>query len=156
MRKQSHKRHNRIPRNGQSLVEFCLCIPLLLTLLVGAADVGFLLWTEMTLTEAVRSGAMFATALAEDVQDWEADTANATLVKNYIVNITSGTNLKNDEIIISTTKLGSIDAITININHTHSYIAPISFNGLRAQSKNNTFPINRTFTCGFISNVPPA
>jgi Flp pilus assembly protein TadG len=143
-------------RSAQSLVEFCLCVPILLILLVGTADIGFLLWTEMTITEAVRSGAIFATALANSTANWNANTANETLVKNYIVNITNGTGLTASEITITPVTIGTIDALTITINHIHTYMAPISFNGLRAESTANTFPINRTFTCGFIGNMPPS
>ena len=143
-------------RKGQALVEFCLCIPILLLLLIGSADLGFLLWTEMTITEAIRSGAVFATAIARDTATWNAGdggVSNTKLVQNYIVAITGGTGLNADEITITPVAVDGIESLTIKVTHIHTYMAPISFNGLRAESTVNTFPIDRSFTCGFIANV---
>ena len=144
-------------RKAQSLVEFCLCMPILLMLVAGTADIGFLMWTEMTITEAARSGAIFATSISNSNGDWTTNQDEyLPLVKSYIVSITSGTGLAAGDITITPVAVGSIDSLRIDIDYLHTYMAPISFNGFRAESTANTYPIRRSFTCGFISNIPPA
>jgi hypothetical protein len=137
---------------GQSLVEFCLSVPILLLLLTGSADFGYLMWTDMTIAEAVRSGAIFASSLATDTEDWNSEEKNPDIVKNYILNVARGTGLKKEEITISTVKIGDIDSVKIVVQHVHKYLAPISFVGLVATSGPESYTINRAFTCGFISN----
>lgn len=44
-------------RRGQAIVEFALVLPLLLALLVGIVDIGFLYNHQLTLTNAAREGA---------------------------------------------------------------------------------------------------
>ena len=138
-------------RRAQSLVEFCLCVPILIMLLIGAADIGLLMWTEMTITESIRSGAVFATSLVDATSSW--DLTKAGIVKTYIVTITRGTGLTEGEITISTEDISGVASLTIKVDHLHTYIAPVSFNGLRAESTLQTFMIRKRFTCGFIGNT---
>lgn len=48
-------------RRGQALVEFALVLPILLSLLVGIVDIGFLYNHQLTLTNASREGARMGT-----------------------------------------------------------------------------------------------
>ncbi|HEY8239346.1 MAG TPA: TadE/TadG family type IV pilus assembly protein [Candidatus Limnocylindrales bacterium] len=47
-------------RRGQSLVEFALIFPILLVVLAGILDFGFLLYSRMTVISAAREGARWA------------------------------------------------------------------------------------------------
>ena len=62
-------------RRGQALVEFALVLPILLSLLVGIVDIGFLYNHQLTLTNAAREGARMGTLghdEAEVLDDIEA------------------------------------------------------------------------------------
>ncbi len=48
-------------RRGQAMVEFALVLPLLLALLVGIVDIGYLYNHQLTLTNASREGARMGT-----------------------------------------------------------------------------------------------
>ncbi len=50
------RRHHR-GRRGQSLVEFAVTLPIFLLILSGILDFGFLLYSRMTVINAVREGA---------------------------------------------------------------------------------------------------
>jgi hypothetical protein len=58
------RRPGRTRRRGQSLVEFALVIPLILLMLIGLINFGFLFYSHMTLEYATREGARVASALA--------------------------------------------------------------------------------------------
>jgi Flp pilus assembly protein TadG len=45
------------PRRGQALVEFAMVLPLLLALVTGIVDIGFLYHHQLLLTDAAREGA---------------------------------------------------------------------------------------------------
>lgn len=47
-------------RNGQSLVEFALILPIFLLILAGILDYGFMLFARMNLINATREGARWA------------------------------------------------------------------------------------------------
>lgn len=52
------------PRRGQALVEFALCITLLLALLLGMFDVGIFLTDHLAVTSAAHQGALAAASAA--------------------------------------------------------------------------------------------
>lgn len=58
------KRNGR-DESGQALVEFAITIPLLLLLLLGMMEWGFLLWTKMTFVNAAREGSRNAVVMRE-------------------------------------------------------------------------------------------
>ena len=49
---------------GQAMVEFALVLPLLLTLLCGIIDFGWLYYNQITLNNAAREGARYAGSMA--------------------------------------------------------------------------------------------
>jgi Flp pilus assembly protein TadG len=58
---------SRRPRSrGQSLVEFALVLPVFLMILSGIMDMGFLLYSRMTVINAAREGARVATIMTEE------------------------------------------------------------------------------------------
>jgi hypothetical protein len=121
-------------------------------LFVGSIDFGYLLWKDMSINEAIRSGAVLATAMAEDCDEFNEESTNDTAIKDYIINITDGTNLQSSEITISATDTTGVEVLTISVTHVHDYLAPVSFNRFKAGSGAQTFTINKSFSCGFVTN----
>jgi len=60
-------------REGQSLVEMTLIIPLLVIMIVGIAEIGWLANNYLTLQEVTRVGARRGTVLTQTPIDWEND-----------------------------------------------------------------------------------
>ena len=56
------------PRNekGAALVEFAIALPVLILLVFGIVDVGRLLYTQITLHEAVQEGTLYASTHPDD------------------------------------------------------------------------------------------
>ena len=72
---------------GQSLVEFAVLLPVLLLMLLGLMEWGFLLWTQTTYVNAVREGSREAVV----IRDWDTNyAARASEVRNLVVNRLSG------------------------------------------------------------------
>lgn len=65
-------------QEGQALVEFALVLPLLLVLIMGIIQFGFLFNNYITLTDAVRVGARQA-AVSRTLPDPEGTTKNRVL-----------------------------------------------------------------------------
>ena len=58
---------------GQSLVEFALVLPILLALLCGIIDFGWLYYNQITLNNAAREGARYAVIHYDPSIDWKAE-----------------------------------------------------------------------------------
>lgn len=84
MRLSSRKLNTRkFGRAGQAIVEFAIVIPVLLVLLLGLIEWGFLLWAQTTYVNAVRD----ASRVAVTVEDWDSNqAARETEVINIVVN----------------------------------------------------------------------
>ena len=59
---------------GQALVEFALVLPILLVLLCGIVDFGWLYYNQITLNNAAREGARYAAVHYDPACDWQAET----------------------------------------------------------------------------------
>ena len=57
---------------GQAMVEFALVLPLLLALLCGIIDFGWLYYNQITLNNAAREGARYAVIYYDPVSDWKS------------------------------------------------------------------------------------
>lgn len=73
--------------DGQSLVEFALVLPILLLLILGMIEFGWILNGKITLTSAVREGAR-AAIVCETIGDAQAKASTA------VTNSVSGSSLK--------------------------------------------------------------
>ena len=56
---------------GQAMVEFALVLPLLLALLCGIVDFGWLYYNQITLNNAAREGARYAVIHYDPSTDWK-------------------------------------------------------------------------------------
>lgn len=101
-------------QSGQALVEFAIVIPLVLVLLLGMIEWGFLLWTKMTFVNAVRDGSRSAAVMRE----WTSIEAENTLLTR---------NLVNDRLtpLPATLKAGVFDRITVELLPTTADIRSI-------------------------------
>ena len=78
--KTSEKKQRR--DSGQAIVEFAIVVPLLLTLLLGIMEWGFLIWTQNSFVNAVRDGAREAVVM----QEWNsARTIRENDVRNIVM-----------------------------------------------------------------------
>jgi len=58
-------------RRGQAMVEFALVLPILLLLLCGIIDFGWLYYNQITLNNAAREGARYAVIHYYTATDWK-------------------------------------------------------------------------------------
>ncbi len=56
---------------GQAMVEFALVLPVLLVLLCGIIDFGWLYYNQITLNNAAREGARYAVIHYDPTTDWK-------------------------------------------------------------------------------------
>ena len=78
---------SKLNNKGQSVVEFAIMLPIMLLMLLGLMEWGFLLWTQTTFVNAVREGSRDAVV----IQDWNTNyAARATEVKNLVISRLSG------------------------------------------------------------------
>lgn len=79
---------------GLATVEFAICAPLLLFLMVATAEVGRCMYQYNTLTKAVRDGARFATV-------------NASVGTTRIVSITAATRTAAQNLVVTGNRAGT-------------------------------------------------
>ncbi len=96
---------------GAALVEFAIMLPILVVLLFGVIDYGRLLYTRITLHEAVQEGSIYAAT-----HPYDPDGTRLRLIDNV-----DNPALSLDDITVDC--LGS--TIHISVAHNMSLIAPI-------------------------------
>ncbi len=161
------KMSQRKKKTGQVLVEFALCVPLLIVLFGCALDLGLLMWKEQMLTRTARDGALFAARISSDPVDWadaspikiidpcgyghwEQPATNEQRATSYIMGVSDGTGLESSEVSIavtsSDTAINGYDSIEVSIDHKHQFLTP--FSGLGGDD----YRIKRTWKAAFIKN----
>lgn len=81
---------------GQALVEFALVLPILLMLLCGIIDFGWLYYNQITLNNAAREGARYAVIHYDPSTDWKEASENRMI--NNMVGVNSATAIVSDPI----------------------------------------------------------
>ncbi len=135
MRKFLQNSHNHENENGQSLVEMALITPILILLLIGAADLGRAFYAYTAITNAAREGARYGASYPSNssgiVTRVQNEVANSQLsIPNG--NITSGCNTYTSG---SYTKGSSVscsaavngDFITVNISYPFNLVTSYIF-----------------------------
>ncbi len=102
---------NRRDERGAALVEFAIMLPILIVLLFGVIDYGRLLYTRITLHEAVQEGSIYAATHPDD--------PNGTRLR--VIDNVDNPALSLDDITVDC--IGS--TIHISVAHNMSLIAPI-------------------------------
>lgn len=115
-RSTSRSRRRRRTR-GQSLVEFALVLPVFLMILSGIMDMGFLLYSRMTVINAAREGARVATIMTE-----ESDNA----IRNAITGQVNGA--ANGLTVSTSVSLGATEPqepFSVTVTHTYRPFFPL-------------------------------
>lgn len=81
---------------GQAMVEFALVLPLLLILLCGIIDFGWLYYNQITLNNAAREGARYAVIYYDPVSDWKSAAENRML--SSMVGVSSAAAIVSDPV----------------------------------------------------------
>ena len=99
--------------SGVSLIEFALVLPILLLILLGIIQFGFIFNGQITLTSSAREGARLAVVGADDndVKDRVEDTAIALLLNVDRNDIDINREVGGDDGTLSVTVPGSVDII---------------------------------------------
>lgn len=95
--------------NAQGLVEFALLLPVLLMLILGMIEYGWLLNAKITVTSAAREGARVAVVTEEANREAEAQTAVTTSLSG------SGVTVKPPVLVVSD---GSATNLTVTVTGT--------------------------------------
>lgn len=85
-----------IREKGQALVEFALVLPILLMLLCGIIDFGWIYYNQITLNNAAREGARYAVIHYDPSTDWKEASENRMI--NNMVGVNSATAIVSDPI----------------------------------------------------------
>lgn len=81
---------------GQALVEFALVLPILLLLLCGIIDCGWLYYNQITLNNAAREGARYAVIHYDPTIDWKEEAQSRML--SGMVGVKSATAIVSDPV----------------------------------------------------------
>jgi len=81
--KKTEAKHTRRWDKGQSVVELALTLPVLLIIMVGLVELGSILFSQMTVTNAAREGARFGVAGATDNDIMQVTQNALTTILNY-------------------------------------------------------------------------
>ena len=90
------KKHLIKSERGQSIVEFALVLPILLILLCGIIDFGWLYYNQITLNNAAREGARYAVIHYDPTVDWKEEAENRMI--NNMVGVNSATAIVSDPV----------------------------------------------------------
>ena len=72
---------------GQAMVEFALCLPILLILVCGIIDFGWIYYNQISINNAAREGARYAAVYYTQDSDWESTAEE--IMKSSMVGIAS-------------------------------------------------------------------
>ena len=90
------KKHLIKSERGQSIVEFALVLPILLILLCGIIDFGWLYYNQITLNNAAREGARYAVIHYDPTVDWKEEAESRMI--NDMVGVNSATAIVSDPV----------------------------------------------------------
>ena len=104
---------------GQAVVELALILPVIVTLIFGALDVGRLFNAQIVVTEAAREGARLATT--------ECTLSPSTCYSDVVTrvdNAMTGLTVSNSTVTLSPGPYVSGDTVTVQVHYTISFITP--------------------------------
>ena len=117
-------------RNGQSLVEFAVVLPIFLLLLAGIVDFGLGLYSQMTVINAAREGARLGVVQPGDItaiEDRVDAMAGGLDLTQLDVAITCERPAGSSFVACANPKWQSGDAVVVNVNYDYRMIWPLAF-----------------------------
>ena len=90
------KKRNHIRESGQAMVEFALVLPILLALLCGIIDFGWVYYNQITLNNAAREGARYAVVHYDHSGTWKEEATERML--DSMVGVSSATAIISDPV----------------------------------------------------------
>jgi len=97
---------------GQAMVEFALVLPILLLILCGILDFGWLYFNQLTLNNAAREGARYAAIHYSSGGDWQADALAVMRSSAGSVEAPTVTVVKNSEPDVTATAVADVPVLT--------------------------------------------
>jgi Flp pilus assembly protein TadG len=133
---------------GAELIEFALILPMLLLIMLGIVDFGFMFQRYEVLTNAAREGARIAVLPGYTTEDVEARvcayvetgglplTGACPIPSNPVIDV--------DDVTIAMPAGTALEGKSVSVTFTHSYmfVGPIA--GLFSGTFTTTFPITST------------
>jgi Flp pilus assembly protein TadG len=132
---------------GAELIEFALVVPMLLFILLGIADFGFMFQRYEVLTNAAREGARIAVLPGYNTADVKSRVCSYMLSgglpavgcpnpSNPVINVTSPT--------VAVAGGAALQATQVQVTYTHSYMFVGGIAGLLNGSFSTTVPMTAT------------
>lgn len=90
------RNYRRSNEKGQSMAEFALILPVLLIVLCGIIDFGWLYYNQITLNNAAREGARYAVIHYDPTVDWKGEAEERMI--NDMVGVKSATAIVSDPV----------------------------------------------------------
>ena len=122
-------RHRHRSESGAALIEFAIALPILILLVLGIIDIGRLLYTQITLHEAVQEGTLYAST-------HPADPAGS---RNRVIESVDNPSIDLSEV---TVDCPFTDSVRVRIEHDLDLLTPILGGGsvtLDAQAVGGVF-----------------
>jgi Flp pilus assembly protein TadG len=116
---------------GAALVEFALAVPLLLVVIAGIVDFGFLFQRYEVITNAAREGARMATMPGYSATNVDAYVRNYVQKGLSLSNSAMSTVMPSGSVTVANATLTvpgavsgtiSVDAVTVNVTYQHSWL----------------------------------
>ncbi len=104
---------------GQALIEFALCLPFLLLLVLGFVEVGRALWTGHAVSNAAREGTRSAAMTAGLAEN---DPRIQEIVRNYLEKAA----VKTEGVVVTNTAVTARgDRVKVTVTFPYQYITPL-------------------------------
>ena len=117
-------------REGQSLVEFAVTLPIFLLLLAGIVDFGLGLYSQMTVINAAREGARLGVVQPGDVtaiRDRVESMSGGLDLSKLNVTITCERPSGSSFVACSSPQWQSGDAVVVDVDYDYRMIWPLAF-----------------------------
>jgi Flp pilus assembly protein TadG len=129
--------HRRDRSRGQSLVEFAVVFPIFILVLFGVIEFGFMLYSQMTVSNAAREAARVSVVDPDpcSIQDLANATARAAasgLNATYLT-VTGAVASTGSPANCTTAKQG--DSVTVTVQYTYHTFFPLFFGATFSQSQ---------------------
>ena len=115
-------------KRGTSVAELAFCLPLLLMIVFGIIEFGFILYDKAVITNASREGARAGIVFhhPDRISDGEIITVATNYCSSYLVNLGSSSS---PSVNVTRTGSNSGDSLTVTVTYSYTFLV---FPNLRA------------------------